>query len=140
MDIASFAKSAEVIAHEIIYAYGMAPEDYYPVEEEVLSVYVFGAVNAYSQTLKLDEISELMFHVAMISVFSHQFGYDEKKTERAYQFCVKCTDKSYNPVLYTVFHRGIDAFFLLQQPEKLEADIKSIMSPIFKSMGIDEES
>ena len=74
-------------------------------------------INAYA----IDEkIEQPIVHGIMIGVLINEFKYSEKQASEFTQVLINSTDREYHPTMYTIIHRGIQAYYDYKEDKEKE--------------------
>ena len=87
------------------------------LERQIISAFAFGMINAYA----IDEkIEQPIVHGIMIGVLINEFKYSEKQASEFTQVLINSTDREYHPTMYTIIHRGIQAYYDYKEDKEKE--------------------
>ncbi|MCQ2018163.1 Imm48 family immunity protein [Clostridium butyricum] len=87
------------------------------IERQIISAFAFGMINAYA----LDEkIEPPKVQGTMIGVLINEFKYSEKQACEFVQTLINSTSREYHPTMYTIIHRGIQAYYDYKEAKEKE--------------------
>lgn len=87
------------------------------VERQIISAFAFGMINAYALAEKVEPPK---VHGTMIGILINEFKYSEKQACEFTQTLINSTNRKYNPTMYTIIHRGIQAYYDYKETKEKE--------------------
>ena len=99
------------------------------MNRQILASYIFGVLNAKAIQ---ESISPIDVQITMIHIGIKALGYSPEAATQMTQFVIDATDKYFQPTVYAIIHRGIEAFYLYsnEKYEQLKEDFYNIMASI----------
>ena len=87
------------------------------IERQIISAFAFGMINAYAIEEKIEPPK---IHGTMIAVLINEFKYSEKQASEFVQTLINSTNREYHPTMYTIIHRGIQAYYDYKEGKEKE--------------------
>lgn len=78
------------------------------VERQVISAFSFGMISAMALE---NNVEQHVVHGTMIAILINKFKYSEIQSSQFTQTLINSTDREYYPTMYTIIHRGIEAYY-----------------------------
>lgn len=98
-----------------------------PLEKQVLSAYLFGMINKFSQDYKWSQVET---EAMLVRILLENLRYTEKESVELSEFLIQSTTPEFHPTVNAIIHRGLEAAFLYESKdfEALKADFEEIIS------------
>jgi hypothetical protein len=102
------------------------------LEKQVFAAYIFGMINGLGIENK---VSPVDVHAEMIKILIDKFESSSDYAAQCAQFLIDSTDRSFHPTMFSIIHRGMDAYFMYQEKnsDKISDDFKSILTIVRES-------
>lgn len=97
-----------------------------PLEKQVLSAYLFGMINKFSQDYKWSKVET---EAILIRILIENLRYTEKESVELSEFLIQSTSPEFHPTINAIIHRGIEAAFLYESDDlgSLKEDFMDIL-------------
>lgn len=137
------SEMAPKAAQKMVEASGQAPQKYSPLTRECMAALIYGVLGAIStENLGYHEWRWTGMEMALIAVAL--FGMDPEQGAHMSNYLFENSSKQQNPDLNEninqLIHYGIDLYYLLDQPERLEKAIQAILQACYKAFGTGEKN
>lgn len=77
-------------------------------ERQIIAAFSFGMINGYAMDMKMDPAT---VHGTLIGILINEFKYSENQASDFAQMLINSTNREYHPTMYTIIHRGIEAYY-----------------------------
>ena len=140
---AKMSEMAPKAAQKMVAASGQDPRNYSPLTRECMAALIYGMLGAFStEKLGYHEWRWTGMEMALIAVAL--LGMEPEEGAQLSNFLFENSSKKQNPDLNEninqLIHYGIDLYYLLDQPERLEKAVQAILQACYRAFGTDEEN
>ncbi|GAA0086306.1 hypothetical protein UT300007_27450 [Clostridium sp. CTA-7] len=104
----NFAMYSSRMADDLFKILEINLEETSEVERQIISAFAFGMINAYAMEEKVEPAT---VHGVTIGILINEFKYSEKQASEFTQTLINSTNREYHPTMYTIIHRGIQAYY-----------------------------
>ncbi len=140
---ARMSEIAPKAAQKMVAASGQNPRNYSALTRECMAALIYGMLGAIStENLGYHEWRWTGMEMALIAVAL--FGMEPEQGALLSNHLFENSSKQQNPDLNEsinqLIHYGIDLYYLLDQPERLEKAVQAILQACYKAFGTSEEN
>ena len=136
------SEEAPKAAQKMIAASGQDPLEYSPLTRECMAALIYGMLGAASmEALGYHEWRWTGMEISIISITL--LGVPVEQGVPLSQYLYENSSKQRNPDLnvniHQLIHYGLDSYYLLDQPDRLEKAVQAILQACYKAFGTGEE-
>ena len=140
---AKMSEMAPKAAQKMVAASGQDPRNYSPLTRECMAALIYGMLGAFStEKLGYHEWRWTGMEMALIAVALLEM--EPEQGAQLSNFLFENSSKKQNPDLNEninqLIHYGIDLYYLLDQPERLEKAVQAILQACYRAFGTGEEN